>query len=213
MVDVDEVEIVELLQHEMRRVVVDLGARMVVQPLEEHLEGDAVDQVLAGVELIADVHAMLVEGVEQRLPAPGELVEGLLDEARRARRPGIDEGPGERTGEGDVAGEPHVLRGLGGELHLLLAPGAAVLRLAVDGGGGEGIEALVIGRMHGDELALQMRGKFGDLDAIGAGHTQHLIGIGLGLGGLLQVEEAAVPAGDLDALVAKRGGPFGDRVP
>jgi hypothetical protein len=32
---------------------------------------------------------------------------------------------------------------------------------------GKAVEGLVIGRMHGDELALKMGGKLGDLDAVG----------------------------------------------
>ena len=45
--------------------------------LEEHLEGDAVEQVLAGMDLVADVDASLVIGVEERLPALGQFVEGF----------------------------------------------------------------------------------------------------------------------------------------
>ena len=54
-VDVDEVEVVELLQHEVRRVVVDAAARVIADALEEHLEGRAVEDVLAGVDLVADI--------------------------------------------------------------------------------------------------------------------------------------------------------------
>ncbi len=71
--------------------------------LEEHLEGHAVVQVLAGMDLVADVDAGFVEGVEDRAPAPGQLVEGALDQAGRALRPGIEIGPGERAGEGGAA--------------------------------------------------------------------------------------------------------------
>ena len=65
--------------------------------VEEHLEGGAVEHVLARVELEADVAAGLVVGVEDRLPAPREFVEGGLDQAGRPLRPGIDEGPGQRA--------------------------------------------------------------------------------------------------------------------
>src|SRR5690606_38975619 len=73
MVDVDELEIVEALQHEVRRVVVDAAARVVADPLEQHLEGHAVEQVLARMQLEADVDALLVAGVENRPPALGQL--------------------------------------------------------------------------------------------------------------------------------------------
>ena len=83
-IDVDEVEIVELLQQKVRRVVVDGAARMVLQLAEEPLEGRAVEQVFARMDLVADVDADLVIGVEDRLPAPRELAEGLVDQVRPA---------------------------------------------------------------------------------------------------------------------------------
>jgi hypothetical protein len=70
---------------------------MVVDPLEEHLVGDAVEQVLARMELEGDAAARLVEGVEDRPPALGELVEGGLDQPGRTLRPGIEIGPGQRA--------------------------------------------------------------------------------------------------------------------
>ena len=121
-VDVDEAEVVELLQQEMAGVVVDAAARMIADPLEEHLEGGAVDQVLARVDLVAEVDAVLLEDVEDRLPAPGQLVEGGLDQPGRARRPGIDVGPGERAREADVGIEAEAARGLCRVAHLLHRP-------------------------------------------------------------------------------------------
>ena len=69
-VDVEEGEIVELLQHEMRGIVEDVAALVALQRLEEALEGRAVENVLARMDFIADVDARFVEGVEDRLPAP-----------------------------------------------------------------------------------------------------------------------------------------------
>ena len=99
-VDVDEVEIVELLQQEMRRIVVDVAARVPADRVEEHLEGGAVENVLARMDLVADVDAGVVIGVEDRLPALAELGEGFLDQAGRPLRPRIEIGEGERAGEG-----------------------------------------------------------------------------------------------------------------
>ena len=112
-IDVDEVEIVELLQQEMRGIVVDRAALVAADRVEEPLEGRAVEHVLAGMDFVADVAAGVVEGVEDRPPAPGEFGEGGLDQAGRALRPGIDIGPGERAGEGRMRVEAEVLRRLG----------------------------------------------------------------------------------------------------
>jgi hypothetical protein len=75
---------------------------MFADALQEHLEGDAVVQVLAGVDLEAEIDAGFVEGVEDRPPAFGKLVEGRVDEPGRALGPGIEVGPGEGAGERGV---------------------------------------------------------------------------------------------------------------
>ena len=59
--------------------------------IEEHLEGRAVEHVLAGMDFVADVDAVLVVDVEDRLPALAEFGEGFFDQARRALRPGVDD--------------------------------------------------------------------------------------------------------------------------
>ncbi len=64
-----------------------------VDAVEKHLEARPVVQVFAWMHLVAHVHPGLVEDVEDRLPAPGELVESGLHEPRRALRPRIDEWP------------------------------------------------------------------------------------------------------------------------
>jgi hypothetical protein len=62
--------------------------------VEEHLVGGAVEEVLAGMDLVADVDAVLLGDVEDRRPAPGQLLERGVDQPRRPLRPRIDEGPG-----------------------------------------------------------------------------------------------------------------------
>src|SRR6185369_14360663 len=102
MIDVDVVEVIERLQHEMRRVVEDVAARMIADPLQEHLEGDAIMQVLTGMDLVADIDTDLVIGIEDRFPAFRQFVEGGFDQARGPLRPGIEIRPGERPREGHM---------------------------------------------------------------------------------------------------------------
>src|SRR5690606_2982712 len=89
LVDVDIVEIVEALQNVVRWVVEHAGAGMVAGALQEHLIGDAVMQVLTRMDLVADIHAVVLGMVEERLPAPGKLVERGLDETGGPLRPRI----------------------------------------------------------------------------------------------------------------------------
>ena len=146
-VDVDEADIVEVLQAEVRRVVVDAAALVAAEPVEEALVGRAVEEVLAGVKLEADVDAELVVEVEDRLPALGELVEGGVDQTGRARRPRIEERPGERAGEGDVRVEAEIAARPRRELHLLDRPFLALLRVAPHLRRGEGVEGIVKDRV------------------------------------------------------------------
>ncbi len=96
--------------------------------------------------------------------------------------------------------------------HLLHRPFLALLGIAVHLGRRESVESLVIGRMHGHELSLEMRRQLGDLDAVLLGGTPHFIAIRLGFGRLLEIDEPWIPACDLHALVAERSRPFADRV-
>ena len=208
------VEVVELLQQEVRRVVVDAAARMVVHALEEHLEGDAVEQVLARMQLEADAAAGLVEGVEDRPPALGELVEGGLDQARRALRPGVQVGPGQRAGKADVRLQPEVLRRLGRPQHLLHRPVLALLRIAAHRLGREGVEGLVVGRVHRDELALQVRAELGDLDAVARARRRRARrNRSCDAAAFSRSISRPSQRRQLHALEAEAGGPAGDRVP
>ena len=62
--------------------------------------------------------------------------------------------------------EAHVAAGFRGKRHLLGRPLLARLGIASHLLGGEGIEGLVVDGVHRHELALQMRGKLGDLDPV-----------------------------------------------
>ena len=129
-IDVDEPDIVEVLQAEMRRVVVDAAALVPADLVEEALVGRAVEEILAGMQLEANVDADLVVHVEDRPPAPGELLERGLDQIGGPRRPGIEERPGERAGEGHVRVEAEIAAGPRPELDLLDRPFLALLRVA-----------------------------------------------------------------------------------
>src|SRR6185369_6430720 len=83
---VDEGEVVEALQYKVAGVIVNGAARMAGDALQEHLERQAVVQILRRMDLVADVHALGVEGIQNRTPAAGELVEALVYESVRPLR-------------------------------------------------------------------------------------------------------------------------------
>ena len=63
--------------------------------------------------------------------------------------------------------------------------------------------------MDGDELALQVGGKLGYLQAVLGQDALDLIAVGLAFRGFVEIEEPGVPGRDLHAGIAKLGGPFG----
>src|SRR3546814_19944933 len=80
-----------------------------------------------------------------------------------------------------------------------LRPFLPLGRLALHRVGRESVELGVIGGMHRNQLALQMRRKLGDLDARLAAGARKFIAIILAFGGLAQIDAAAVPRRNLDA--------------
>src|SRR3546814_5255348 len=101
-IDVEEREIIELLEHEVARIEQQPCPRVPVHYLQKTLVGRAVVQILAGVDFIGEVDPVLLEHIEDRAPASAKLGESLLDEPRGPLRPGIDIRPGEGAGTGRV---------------------------------------------------------------------------------------------------------------
>ncbi|ENN87473.1 hypothetical protein RHSP_28535 [Rhizobium freirei PRF 81] len=213
LVDVDVVEIIEALQDIVRGVVEHVGARVVLHALQEHLEGDAVMQVFARMDFVADVNAVFVGVIEDRRPAAGKLFKGGFDETGRTLRPGIDEGPGKRAREGRMRLDAEMLRSRQRHLHLFDRPFLPRLRVPSHFRSRKTVEGFVIGGMHGNELTLQMGRKFRYLDTVRAGDTGELVAIILGGSCLLQVDELACPSRNLHADIAGIGSPFRDRIP
>jgi len=211
-IEIDVLQVIELLQHEVARVVQQVGAGMGVHPLEEHLIGSAVEQVLARMDLVAEVDAMPVELVEDRGPAAGQLIEGLLHQPGGALRERVEIGPGQRAGEGRVRLEAQVLRGRGGPFQVLHRPFLPRLGVAAHLRNREPIAERIIGRVDGDELADDVAGQLGDLEAVLGDGGVHVVGIGLRGRGLLDIDEMRQPGGDLHALVAEVRGPGADIV-
>src|SRR5213083_2050084 len=210
MIKIDVLEIVELLQHEVTGIVQQVAAFVTADALEEHLERHAVVQILAGMDLEAGVDPVFLEHVENRAPAPRQLVERRLDQTGRPLRPGIEVGPRQGTREGRMLGHAEPARRARRELHLFDRPGGPRRGIAADFGRREGVERGVVRGMDGHQLALQMRRQLGHLEAALRQDAFYLVTVGLALGGFGEVEQSGVPAGDLDALEAEPRGPAGD---
>src|SRR5690606_8558729 len=207
-IEVDELEIVELLQHEVTRIEQDVRAPMAADRVEEALERDTVVQVLARMDLEADVDARFVERVEDRPPTPRELREAFLDETGGPLRPRIHRVPQERPREGRVRLEPEMRARARRSLELTGRPLAPAARIVAHGRMRERREERRIGRMNGDELALQMRRELRDLDARFAEPSGDVVAVRLALGRALEIEELRIRRRHLHADVAERSCPF-----
>lgn len=190
----------------------NVGARMIADAVEEHFEGGAVVEIFAGMDFEAEIDAGFIKGVENREPALGELVEGGFDEAGGALRPGIDVGPGERAGKGNVRFEAEIGGSPRRLQELLDGPRLALLRMAVKILGSEAVEHRVVSGMAGDKLALEMCREFRDGEFVARGDGLQIIAIRFAFGGALEIEEAGVPGRDLHGHVAEAGGPGADGI-
>ena len=80
------------------------------------------DEQIAGVNLVADVNAALVKGIQNRAPTRGQFIECSFDQPRRPLRPGVKVGPRQGAAEGGMGLQPQPARRLGGVLQLLDCP-------------------------------------------------------------------------------------------
>ena len=170
-------------------------------------------QVFARMDFVAHVDALGVGIVEDRLPAPGQFVEGGLDETSRPLRPGIEIGPCQRPGKGRMGIDAEIVGRLERILDLLHGPFLPRFGIAAHFRCGKAVERLVIGRVNGDQLALKMGGKLGDLDAVLARNACEFVAIVLGFGRLFQVDQLSGPGRHLHTEIARVRRPFGDRIP
>lgn len=111
-----------------------------------------------------------------------------------------------------MSAQAETLADLGGEMQLFDRPGGSRLGLATQVGGGEVVEQLAAGGMHGDQLSLDMRGQLADLDACGQASPFEFVAVILTLGGQREIHAAGITAGNLDTGVPRSRGPAGDRV-
>ncbi|MNN13841.1 hypothetical protein D3C81_1268870 [compost metagenome] len=185
---------------------------MVVHHFEEALEGRAVVQVLARVDLEAQVHAAGVEGIQNGAPAATEFGERFFHQTWRTLRPGIEIRPGQCAGKRGMRRQSQSLAGLGGQQQLLHRPGLAGGRITTFVRRCESVEQAVVGGVDGDQLPLQVGGQFGDLQAMSGQHAGDVVAVRLAACSLGQIEQAGSAGWYLYARIAQARGPLCQRV-
>jgi hypothetical protein len=184
---------------------------MIVDQAEKTLERRAVEQVLAGMNLVGHVDARRIERIQDRTPAARQFLECSLDQAGGSLRPRIQIRPCQRAGERRVRLEPQILRSARAFENLLDCPFLPRLRIAAHLLGREAVEGFVVRGMHGDELALQVRRQLGDLQAVLREHALHLIAVSLALRRAIEIEQPRLPGRNLHGLEAETRRPLAYR--
>ncbi|BBI53482.1 hypothetical protein HORIV_59030 [Vreelandella olivaria] len=100
-----------------------------------------------------------------------------------------------------MVGEPEVLRGLGSQLELIHRPFLPCLGVTAYLGHRKAIEHLIVNRVHGHQLALQVGRELGEHQAVFSQGALDLVAIGAALGGAFQIDHACIPTGNLHALI------------
>src|SRR5579864_5083095 len=159
-----------------------------------------------------EIDSGFVEGVKNGEPSLGKLLEGGLDEAGRALRPGIDIRPSERARKRDVGFQSEMSGGAGRETQLLDGPSLAGFTIAMEVLWREAVEHRVVGRMASDELSLKVRGKLGDGEFVLRSYRGKFIAVRFAFGGALQIEKPGIPRRDLHSDVAEMRGPGANRI-
>src|SRR5215469_15669081 len=121
-IEVDECEIVELLQHEVARIKQDVAAPVSGDTVEKHFKADTVVEIFAGMDFKAEIDAGLVECVENGLPTFRQLVKCSVDQAGGTLRPWVDVGPSEGARKCDMRSEPKIGRSFGSMAQLFDRP-------------------------------------------------------------------------------------------
>src|SRR5689334_800544 len=100
------------------------------------------------MDLITEIAAGRIKGVEDRTPAFRQLVKRGFHQPGWPLRPGIDVRPRERAGKSRMSLQPEISRGLGRMHQLLNRPGLPRLRIGPHRMIGKTIESEVVGRMN-----------------------------------------------------------------
>src|SRR5665647_2432613 len=200
-----EADRVEVLPDEVARVPVQPEGLAVPDGLEGAHRRPVVVGDLAGVHLMGEPDTDLVEDVQDRVPAVGEVAVARVDQLGGDRREHRDVLPDRRAGEPDHGLHTQPRRGARGELHLLGGALPHALRVAVAPHVvREHVAVPLIDRVVTDGLTLEVVGDRVHLQVVPLEQVELALDVGVVLGALPGVQVVA-PAGELQTLIAPLG--------
>src|SRR5690242_15350665 len=186
MIEVNVLQIVKLLEHEVTGIVQNVAARVLASRLPESLESNPVVKVFARMDLITDVDTCLVKGVQDWQPSLRQFFETVFDQSCRTLWPRVYCVPHERAGERGMRIQSEILARLGSALQLLHSPRGTIFWIAPQLLWSKAVEKFVVCRMYSNQLPLQMRRKFRDLNTCRFDGASPIVAVVLAFGRLLQ---------------------------
>ena len=212
----DELHVVDALVAEVARVVIEAEALVVADGVERALGGSDVEGDFGRVYFEAEVDVILLEDLEDRLPALGEIVVALLQVGLVGGREGVDRVPDGGTREAvdnglagalrlvghiRLAGVEELASGLGGQGHLGARALADAFRITVapDVCGENALVAFVDVIAGG--LADEVRGDCPAAEVVLREEFPDGLDVARLVDGADDIEVVA-PTGELDAFVA-----------
>ena len=201
-IKIEKGQIIHLLDHHVARVVENACARMIAHRGEEPLEGCAVVQIFAGMQLKARIHSGLIECIQNRQPARCEFLEGFVNKTRRPLWPRIKERPRQCARERRMRLQAQPTTCLGCPTQLLHRPCRLGLRVTGKLRRRKAIEQRIEGGMARHQLPLQVRREFRHRESGLRRNPLHLIAVCLAFSGALKIEQPSIPTRNLDAYIA-----------
>ena len=127
----DEVDTVDTLVREVARIVIESERFPMSDSGECPFGGHDIEGDLGRMHFQRKANADLVEDIQNRMPATGEVHEALFDPFLGHRRERIQERPYGTAGESVDHRDTHVCSGAGGQLHLFCGARADPLRVTI----------------------------------------------------------------------------------
>ena len=195
----DELDVVHPLVAEVAGVVVESEGLAIIQGVQRPLCRGDVEGDLRGMHLQAELHAHLVEHVQDRIPARREVFVSRIDGRRVHGREGVEQVPDRRAGEAVGYIEAHVRCGPGGLLHLLGRTLAHAFRVPVPPDMGRQ-DRLVAGiDQVADRLTGEMVADGKHLQSVLVQQRPAVLAVRLAFGALIHVE-MVTPAGQFQTV-------------
>src|SRR6267143_1439416 len=206
-IKIDELQIIEPLQHEMARIKKHIASRMIAHTLQKHFKRHPIVQIFARMNLKAQIHPRLFKCIQDGTPASRQLFKSRFNQPGGPLRPRIQIRTSQRPAKRNMCRKSQIGRRARSEQQLFNRPRLPRSRIAPQLLRRKPIKGQVIRGMHRHQLSLKVRRKFRDGKPAARHRAADLVAVSLTLCRSPQIKQARIPTWNLYPLVAELGGP------